>query len=193
MSDVNQSEPLSDNALEELLGKPALIGGEKEESYWLLHAAFKDQMKPKDFFDRIRVRELTDCFWELRRNKNSMAALIGIAFLPALVELLRQRAPPVSGIDLMFSDKPADMAREYYDGATAPKRRKEIQAVLTQYGITEEQIQAKAMELCGRQLLMFRNLGYCNDKLIRRSLREHERRTKMRAKDMSTVTMEEMR
>jgi len=76
MSDGNASQCSSDKALEDLLGKPALIRGENEEQYWRLLAAIEYEMKPKSFFDHIRVRELTDKLWEMRRNKNSMAALV---------------------------------------------------------------------------------------------------------------------
>ena len=125
MSDGIDSQWSSNEVLEDLLGKPALIKGEDEKQYWRLHETIKNEMKPKNFFDQIRVRELTDKLWEMRRNKNSMAALVETSFVRALTELLKQSMPPDSELNLdVVSDPAADMARDYFDGATATKRRR---------------------------------------------------------------------
>ena len=178
MSDGIESQWASNEVLEDLLGKPALIKGEDEKQYRRLHETIKDEMKPKNFFDQIRIKELTDRLWDMRRNKTSMAALVEASFVRALTELFRQSMPADSELNLddVVSDPAADMARDYFDSATAPKRRKQINAVLAQYGITEEQIRAKAMEVCGPSLLFFKKFDYRDEKLVRRSLREHERR-----------------
>ena len=54
--------------------------------------------------------------------------------------------------------------------------RKELTSLLDQYGITEEQIRAKAIERCGSSIQMFKRMEDNNDKCIRRTLKEHERR-----------------
>jgi hypothetical protein len=193
MSDGIETQWSSNEVLEDLLGKPALIKGEDEKQYWRLHETIKNEMKPKNFFDQIRVRELTDRLWEMRRNKNSMAALVETSFVRALTELLRQSMPPDSELNLdLVSDPAADAARDYFDGATGPKRRKEIDALLAQYGITQAQVRAKAMELCGPSLLFFKKFDYRDDKLIRRSLKDHERRTAGKTKEKSNTDPEEV-
>ena len=66
-----------------------------------------------------------------------------------------------------------------------PKRRKELDSLLSQYGITEEQIRAKAMEVCGRSIAVFKQFDDRDDRSIRRLYKDYERRVARRAKEKS--------
>src|SRR6476620_2220711 len=74
--------------LDDIFGKPALLKGEDRERYGHLQAAVEADIKPKNIFDRMLVREQTDKYWEELRYKRSSAALIDSAHIEALASLL---------------------------------------------------------------------------------------------------------
>ena len=73
----------------DLFGEPPLMKGEDKDRYFRLLAAVKHQIQPQDFFDEVRVHELTDKIWEQQRCKHSVAALVEGAYVEALSNLLR--------------------------------------------------------------------------------------------------------
>jgi hypothetical protein len=157
------------NKIDDLFGKPAFIKGEVEDRYWRLHAAVEADIKPKGIFDRIMIRELTDKYWEELRYKRGSAALIDSAHVEALASLLS----PIYQHKMTLTTA-AKAAVNFY-GAD-PKAKKEVTTVMTQYGITEAMIQAKAIQIIGGTLqLLDRMIN--NRELSRRILRkENERR-----------------
>jgi len=152
--------------LDDIFGKPALLKGEDRERYARLQAAVEADIKPKNIFDRMLVREQTDKYWEELRYKRSSAALIDSAQVEALASLL---APIYRHkMDLI---PPSKAAVHFYGGD--PKFKKEVSAEMTQYGITEEMIQAKAMQITSSMLQLFdRMITHRED--ARRSLRKEQ-------------------
>ncbi len=87
MSALNQANKTV-NKIDDLFGEPSLIIGEDKERYLRLRAAVEADIKPKNVFDWIMVREQTDKYWEELRYKRGAAALIDGAFQEALESCL---------------------------------------------------------------------------------------------------------
>src|SRR5258708_11906878 len=158
----------------DLFGEPPLMKGEDKDRYFRLLAAVKHQIQPKDFFEEVLVHELTDKIWEQQRCKHSIAALVEGAYVEALSNLLR---PFIAPTTISFGDLASEMARDYYGGATKGKKMEELEARLAQYGITPEQIRAKAMQLCGASVLMLNRIGTNCETSLRTLRKENERRS----------------
>ena len=61
--------------IDDLLGKPPLIRGEDAARYWRVNAAIAHESKPETIFDKIRVREITNKYWEQQRCKQALHRL----------------------------------------------------------------------------------------------------------------------
>ena len=61
---IKTERPISKEAFEYLLGKPALLKSEDCREYESLRAAIEREMDPQSIFDQIRVQDLTDKVWE---------------------------------------------------------------------------------------------------------------------------------
>jgi hypothetical protein len=173
MSDSNPKESTV-SQLDDLFGPPPLIRGEDLARYWRLHAAVAHQMKPKDLFDDVRVREFTDKLWQQQRCKRSAASLVEGAYVEALASLFRQFKSPT--IISMGEDTASTMARDYYSGEAKANRMREIESLLVQYGITPEQILAKAMQLCGGGVLMLNRMVSDCETSLRMLQKDNDRR-----------------
>ena len=165
MSALNQANKTV-NKIDDLFGEPSLIIGEDKERYLRLRAAVEADIKPKNVFDWIMVREQTDKYWEELRYKRGAAALIDGAFQEALESCL----PPIARLKLPTST----IGHKYFSADTEAK--KEAAAFLEKHGVTMEQIQAKAMQIVGGALQMLDRM-IINRETSRRILRkENERR-----------------
>ena len=153
----------------DLFGEPPLMKGEDKDRYFRLLAAVKHQIQPKDFFAEVLVHELTDKIWEQQRCKHSVAALVEGAYIEALSNLLRPFIAPTA---ISLGDLASEMARDYYG-----KKMEDLEARLAQYGITPEQIRAKAMQLCGASVLMLNRMGTNCETSLRTLRKENERRS----------------
>jgi len=131
----------------ELLGAPPLLRGENQEQYEGLLAAIREQINPETFLDEILARDMADKLWEKFRYQRSSATLVGTLFIQALACLL-EMAKRSTVISFGGPQLPLEIAKEYYDGGTKPARLKELTAILDRFGISEELIRAKAMQLC---------------------------------------------
>ena len=158
----------------ELLGAPPLLRGENQEQYQGLLAAIREQINPETFLDEILARDMADKLWEKFRYQRSSATLVGTLFIQALACLLEmaKRSPMIS------PKSPLDLAKEYYDGDTKPARLKELTDILDRFGISEELIRAKAMQLCGNDLAMFSRMRAHCEAALRNLQKESERRAK---------------
>ncbi len=162
------------NEMFDLFGPPPLIRGEDVTRYWRLNAAVEDDIKPKDFFDKVRVRDTTDKLWERQRCKSSAAALVESFKIEALESLLRPFVPPPT---MSFGeDAETVMARDYFSGHAGGKRLEEITCLLEIHGITPEQIHAKAMQLCGNAIAMFNRMEAHCEKSLRTLRKDNARR-----------------
>src|ERR1700730_15437064 len=136
---AKQEDP-SISLMLELFGEPPLLKGEDEERYLRLYAAVEHHIQPKTIFDKMRVRDLTDKYWEQQRCKQSCASLVEGAYIEALESLLN---PFFSPMEFMGVDVASQMARDYYSGEANAEKMQEMESRLAQYGITAEQIRAK--------------------------------------------------
>jgi hypothetical protein len=153
---ANNPKDSTADQMSDLFGPPPLIKGEDLARYWRLHAAVEHQVQPKTIFDQIYVRELTDKLWQQQRCRQGAVSLVEGAYVEALASLLRPFIPPP---EMQFGeDAETAMARDYYSGNADDKRLKEIKCLLEIHGITDEQIRAKAMELCGGGISMFNRM-----------------------------------
>lgn len=155
--------------LEDLFGKPPLLEGEDRELYMRLYAAIEADIEPKSFFDRMLVREQTDKIWEELRCRRGAAALIETAYVEALASLL---SPIYENKMTLISAGKA--AVKFY--SADPKAKKEVAAVMAEYGITEAKIQAKAMQIIGGTLQLFDRMINHRETARRNLRKEHEKR-----------------
>ena len=156
-----------------LFGPPPLMKGEDKDRYFRLLAAVKHQIQPKDFFGEVLVRELADKIWEQQRCKFGVAALVEGAYVEALASLLSPFLAPM----INLGDPATEMARDYYSGDASANKMAELEALLAQYGITPEQIRAKAMQLCGAGVLMLNRMGTNCETSLRILRKENSRRS----------------
>jgi hypothetical protein len=147
--------------VDDLFGEPPLIKGEDKERYFRLLAAIEHDVEPKTTLEKIMAREMTDKLWEEQRYKRNAACLVETAYFEALTGLIA----PFCGL----TEFPVDIAKRYYTGDSATK--KATAARLAGWGITDDQIRAKAMQLCGGGLQLFERMGM-NRENSRRILRK---------------------
>ena len=178
MSAEKQQDP-SINPTCDLFGEPPLLKGEDKERYLRLLAAIEHQVDPKTIFDKMRVRDLTDKYWEQQRCKQSCTSLVEGAYIEALASLLRPFIEPTLSIG---EDVATRMARSYYSGEAKPDEMEEMELRLAQYGITAEQIRAKAMQLCGAGVVMFNRMEANCASSLRSLQKENDRRYAVDAK-----------
>jgi hypothetical protein len=160
--------------MDDLFGEPPLIKGEDTARYSRLLAAIAHEMKPETVFDKIHVREFTDKLWQQQRCKQSAVSLVEEAYIEALASLLRPFNPPTIS---MGEDVASEMARDYYGGEAKAKKVEAVELRLAQYGITVEQIRAKAMQLCGGGVLMFNRMETNCETSLRMLRKENDRRS----------------
>jgi hypothetical protein len=170
-------EGSAESQIEDLFGPPPLIKGEDAARYWRLHAAVMDQIKPETVLDKILVREFVDKLWRQQRYKQNAASIVEGAFIEALASLVRPFIAPTFPNISFGDDAAATMAREYYNGEAKPKKMEEIGSLLARYGITVEQILAKAMQLCGAAVSMFNRMEASCETSLRTIRKENDRRT----------------
>jgi hypothetical protein len=167
------------NPTADLFGEPALLKGENKEHYQSLLAAVEADLKPKTSFDWMMVYDHTNKYWEELRFRHSSAALIEGAKPEALEILLRL----FCGDKFDTDDRAPGVARDYFGGNANAK--KEAALSVAYYGITPEQIEAKAIQVViGPLHLIDRMSG--NRETSRRILRkEHEQLRKERERRLA--------
>jgi hypothetical protein len=159
--------------IDDLFGAAPLIKGEDTARYWRQHAAIAHEIKPETVFDKIRVREFADKLWQQQRCKQSAASLVEGAYIEALASLLRPFNPPTIS---MGEDAASEMARDYYSGRANADKVKAVDFLLALYGISAEQIRAKAMQLCGGGISMFNRMETDCETSLRMLQKENDRR-----------------
>ena len=169
----NNQQSSTVSQMSDLFGEPPLIRGEDKARYWRLHAAVEHEIKPKTIFDKILVRELTDKLWQQQRCKQSAASLVDGAYIEALASLL---GPFIAPTFSMGEEDATAMARDYYSGDAKAKRLEEIETRLAVNQISQEQIRAKAMQICGSGISMFNRMETNCEASLRMLRKENTRR-----------------
>jgi len=72
MTQALQPAPLSPSIatpdeLRELLGPPPVLGSEDDRAYDAIMGRLTQSLAPRDFVEQLLVKEVADCFWEVRR------------------------------------------------------------------------------------------------------------------------------
>lgn len=151
----------------ELLGEAPLLAGESENRYLALQAQVEREIGPKNIFDRMRVRAITDAIWEELRYKRFEANAIEGAKVNALAVLL---TPYMK----YFREHATSVARDYY--SPDPQKSEPAAAKVAEAGITLELINAKAAALEGSNLALFDRLIGNRQVLSRALVKDQERR-----------------
>ena len=133
-SKLKDLNPTEISELSELLGPPPLLPGENEADYEALKMRIMAAVKPADAIEYLYVRDVTDLQWDLLRFRRLKS------------HLLSSSAP--SGLAALMSARkytPFNDARFASWLNNDPKAVKEIKALLTQWGLTEQDIHAQTM------------------------------------------------
>ena len=69
---LQPAQPLSPSIatpdeLRELLGPPPVLGSEDDRAYDAIMGGVTQSLAPRDFVEQLLVKEVADCFWEVRR------------------------------------------------------------------------------------------------------------------------------
>jgi hypothetical protein len=120
---------------QDLFGKPALLAGEDHERYKKLQQAVYDQVKPKDFFEKVMADDVINKRWEEERLQRCGKGAVEFGFRNALKIHLKE-----TGLNEADS---SGLAREYFAGT--PKAKQRIEARLAKHGFTIDDIYATAM------------------------------------------------
>jgi hypothetical protein len=164
---IKRERATIEDPMDDLLGEPALLRSEDAREYEKLRTAFEQEIDPANIFDRIRVRDLTDKFWEERRLKRGQAALIDSALVQSLAMLLA----PHYGENL---EGALETAQNFYTGISEKKSRAE--KLVRQLKIASEQIEANAMHLRSSGLQTLDHMITTREALRNRIVKEHEKR-----------------
>ena len=162
-----------------LFGKPPLLEGEDEDRYLRLRAAVVRELNPKTVFDLINAKDQVDKLWEEQRYKRAAAALISGGLYKALDYYLKE---------ICEVDYAEDLTDKYFNGNA--KGRKEVMAVLAEYGITMAELHAKAAQLESGGLAMFDRMVAAREN-GRRLLRKEAERGSLRDDDNPDKTTEQ--
>ncbi len=122
----------------DILGKPAFFKNEDPEEYFQLEQCLRDEMDPKNIFEEMELRDLTNKCWEERRLRRIQVALVESNFLQSLIQLLAPRYGE-------NHEQAAQDAQDYYSGD--PNKMRRVEKMLAAMGITAEHIEANAMHL----------------------------------------------
>jgi hypothetical protein len=167
---------------DDIFGEPALLQGEDKDRYLRLYAMIEADKQPKDFFDRIQVREEADKIWEELRIRRCSAALIDSTHIQALAQLLE----PLQKRHV-FLKNCSEVAFEYY--GTDLKAKQKVAAMMAQYGITETMIHAKAMQIQGGTL-QYLDRMITSREIGRRNLRKEQEKRAARGYARTAADLE---
>jgi hypothetical protein len=166
-SDLMSNEHNKSDDLADLVGPPALLCGEDEARYHALQAEIERTLAPKTILDRIDVRDITDKIWEAERYKRFESRLIESARVSALAHILA----PIFDLD---HKKGFEAANMYY--GRDPQQRKLAAGLLSDHGITDEMILAKAAAQNDGHLGRIDVLIANRERSRNRVLKEHQHR-----------------
>ena len=126
--------PTEISHLSELLGPAPLLPGESEADYEALKMRIMAAVKPADAIEYLYVRDVIDLHWDLLRFRRLKSHLLSSSAPSGLAALMSARKY------IHFND-----TRFASWLKNDPKAVKEIKALLTQWGLTEQDIHAQTM------------------------------------------------
>lgn len=160
-----KDDGLTADQFRSLIGDPPLMKGESVEEYRTWWMAFAADHKPKTLSDWFEMNELAHKRWEERRLRISAAARVESAWRSALRGLINQAH---------YKGIPEGLVKKYF--GDDERARREARETVAEYGISEDQIRASAMEKCGKELLIFDRMEDYRARAIRQLRKEIDRR-----------------
>jgi hypothetical protein len=171
MSADKRDDEMND-PFDDLFGKPCLLEGEDKERYQRLCTAIIRDLKPKNVFEWINARDQVDKIWEEQRYKRAATALINGGLFKAVEFYLREICQKQSRV--MPS---AGLALKYFSNNA--KERKEVFSLLAQYGITIDELHAKAAQIEAGSIQTFDRMVAAREngrRLLRKEAEQYAKR-----------------
>ena len=156
--------PTEISELSELLGPPSLLHGESDADYEALKMRIMAAVKPVDAIEHLYVRDVIDLQWDLLRFRRLKAHLLSSSAPSGLAALMAARKYT------HFND-----ARFASWLNNEPKAVKEIKALLTQWGLSEQDIYAQTMFKKINEFERLEKMAYSVEMRRNTALRELER------------------
>ena len=156
--------PTEISELSELLGPPSLLHGESDADYEALKMRIMAAVKPVDAIEHLYVRDVIDLQWDLLRFRRLKAHLLSSSAPSGLAALMAARKYT------HFND--ARFASWFNN---EPKAVKEIKALLTQWGLSEQDIYAQTMFKKINEFERLEKMAYSVEMRRNTALRELER------------------
>jgi hypothetical protein len=130
-----QEDDSAPRDLTALLGEPALLKSEDANLYQCLKLEVEAYVNPQNIVEQMRVMDITNSAWESHRFRRHLVGLVEGERARALSHLVM----PLVDLD---HQKAFELANHYYAGS---EKQKAIAArTLAQFGITDDQIEARA-------------------------------------------------
>jgi hypothetical protein len=124
-----------------LLPDPPMLSSESADDFKALREALEDEIKPRGIIERMIVAEISNIVWEIRRLRRFKPAIINMAIMSALQDLLK---PLLSEPD-DFADRAGQKADSLSRGwFTDPQAKKEVLEILATFQLDESAIEAEA-------------------------------------------------
>ena len=168
--------PTEISELSELLGPPPLLPGESEADYEALKMRIMAAVKPVDAIEHLYVRDVIDLQWDLLRFRRLKS------------HLLSSSAP--SGLAALMS---ARKYTHFNDSRFAswlnndPQAVKEIKELLTNWGLSEQDIFAQTMVKKINEFERLEKMAYSVETRRNTALRELERHREAVARRLRDV------
>ena len=175
---MSSNQKFTADQIKEMVGTPRLMQGESEKAYWMWWEAFAEERKPECLSDWLDVNQLAIKNWEQERLNRCNTALLDSALRTALRHLLIRFVSPLSGGLITV---PETVARDYYgdDEEAREEAREEVAAC----GITDDHILAEAIQMRGKELLLFDRMDNHRANAKRALQKELDRRSESRRND----------
>jgi hypothetical protein len=155
------------NGLNKLFSTPSLMNGEDGEIYAALYAEVEALVEPHNVWDRMRVSDIANRYWEQQRYRRATGAVVNGNRREALVTLLSgsvgmnlrdARAAADIFFGLARKDQGIDIGFEL-GKVKLPRDRAGVVGLLETHGFTEADIDHVAMQMSLETLAGLENLA----------------------------------
>lgn len=180
---TDQEDDSSRRQLMDLVGEPALLKREDVTLFRRLKREIENQIKPQNILDDMRVMDIANGIWESQRFRRHLVGLVDGERVRAVQHLIL----PFVGLD---HEQARNLAKNY----CSSDRKKQASAaqIVGGYGITDDQIEARAVVSNGRSFDAL-NRGIAARDTMRRTIlkeiaREQRRAEKLQRKSKKSKT-----
>jgi hypothetical protein len=124
-----------------LIPTSPLLLTESKDEFNLIRDNLNDQIKPRGIIEQIYVEDIAYLVWEILRLRRSKAAIINLAFRPALKEVITQLLIQPGGLKFQVEDESKKLAHNWF---CDPNVKKQIAELLRDFHLDETAIEAEA-------------------------------------------------